>query len=72
MRALNASLQERIDDALAEVAALVERNALLREELSQQERLAVAGQLTAAFAHEVGAPSTSSTVTSSSCSASPS
>lgn len=56
VRALNASLQERIDDALAEVAALVERNALLREELSQQERLAVAGQLTAAFAHEVGTP----------------
>lgn len=56
VRALNASLQERIDAALAEVAALVERNALLREELSQQERLAVAGQLTAAFAHEVGTP----------------
>jgi len=56
VRGLNASLQERIDEALAEVAALVERNALLREELSQQERLAVAGQLTAAFAHEVGTP----------------
>ncbi len=34
----------------------MERNALLREELSQQERMAVAGQLTAAFAHEVGTP----------------
>ena len=56
VRGLNANLQERIDQALAEVAALVERNALLREELSQQERLAVAGQLTAAFAHEVGTP----------------
>jgi signal transduction histidine kinase len=34
----------------------MEGNSLLREELSQQERLAVAGQLTAAFAHEVGTP----------------
>jgi signal transduction histidine kinase len=34
----------------------VERNALLREELGAQERLAVAGQLTATFAHEVGTP----------------
>ena len=34
----------------------MEGNALLREELSQQERMAVAGQLTAAFAHEVGTP----------------
>jgi signal transduction histidine kinase len=34
----------------------MEGNALLREELGQQERLAVAGQLTAAFAHEVGTP----------------
>jgi signal transduction histidine kinase len=56
VRGLNTTLQERIDAALAEVAALVERNALLREELGQQERLAVAGQLTAAFAHEVGTP----------------
>ncbi len=56
VRGLNANLQDRIDEALAEVATLVERNALLREELSQQERLAVAGQLTAAFAHEVGTP----------------
>ena len=56
VRGLNTNLQERIDAALAEVAALVERNALLREELGQQERLAVAGQLTAAFAHEVGTP----------------
>jgi len=39
-----------------ELAALVERNALLREELGAQERLAVAGQLTATFAHEVGTP----------------
>jgi signal transduction histidine kinase len=31
-------------------------NALLREALALQERLAVAGQLTAAFAHEVGTP----------------
>ncbi|MBI4912599.1 MAG: HAMP domain-containing protein [Acidobacteria bacterium] len=56
VRGLNAGLQERIDAALAEVASLMEGNALLREELSQQERLAVAGQLTAAFAHEVGTP----------------
>ena len=56
VRGLNTTLQERIDAALAEVAVLVERNALLREELGQQERLAVAGQLTAAFAHEVGTP----------------
>jgi len=63
IRGLNANLQGRIDDALSELqaknnelAALVERNALLREELSAQERLAVAGQLTATFAHEVGTP----------------
>lgn len=56
VRGLNANLEERIDEALTEVAVLVDRNALLREELSQQERLAVAGQLTAAFAHEVGTP----------------
>ena len=56
VRGLNSNLQEKIDEALTEVAALVERNALLRDELSQQERLAVAGQLTAAFAHEVGTP----------------
>jgi len=60
---LNANLQDRIDDALSELqakndelAGLVERNALLREELGAQERLAVAGQLTATFAHEVGTP----------------
>lgn len=60
---LNAHLQDRIDAALAELQAknreleaLLERIALLREELGQQERLAVAGQLTAAFAHEVGTP----------------
>jgi signal transduction histidine kinase len=35
---------------------MVERVSLLREELSQQERLAVAGQLSATFAHEVGTP----------------
>jgi len=63
IRGLNANLQGRIDAALSELqaknnelAALVERNALLREELSAQERLAVAGQLTATFAHEVGTP----------------
>ncbi|MFN7958677.1 MAG: ATP-binding protein [Holophagaceae bacterium] len=63
IRGLNANLQDRIDAALselqaknAELAALVERNALLREELGVQERLAVAGQLTATFAHEVGTP----------------
>ncbi len=63
IRGLNANLQDRIDDALFELqaknhelAALVERNALLREELGAQERLAVAGQLTATFAHEVGTP----------------
>ncbi len=63
IRGLNANLQNRIDAALADLQAknaelesLVERNSLLREELSQQERLAVAGQLTATFAHEVGTP----------------
>ena len=63
IRGLNANLQGRIDAALSELqaknrelAALVERNALLREELGAQERLAVAGQLTATFAHEVGTP----------------
>ncbi len=60
---LNAGLQDRIDSALGEVqdknrelGQMVERVSLLREELSQQERLAVAGQLSAAFAHEVGTP----------------
>lgn len=63
IRGLNAGLQERIDSALAELQAknralenLLKRIALLREELGQQERLAIAGQLTAAFAHEVGTP----------------
>ena len=63
IRGLNTNLQDRIDVALSELlakndelAALVERNALLREELGAQERLAVAGQLTATFAHEVGTP----------------
>ncbi len=63
IRGLNGNLQNRIDAALADLQAknaelesLVERNSLLREELSQQERLAVAGQLTATFAHEVGTP----------------
>ena len=63
IRGLNANLQDRIDAALAELQAknqeleqLMERIALLREELGLQERLAVAGQLTAAFAHEVGTP----------------
>ncbi|MBL0211366.1 MAG: HAMP domain-containing protein [Holophagaceae bacterium] len=63
IRGLNANLQNRIDAALADLQAknaelesLVERNSLLREELGQQERLAVAGQLTATFAHEVGTP----------------
>ena len=63
IRGLNTNLQDRIDAALSELqaknhelAAMVERNALLREELGAQERLAVAGQLTATFAHEVGTP----------------
>lgn len=63
IRGLNANLQDRIDAALSELqaknvqlAAMAERNALLHEELSAQERLAVAGQLTATFAHEVGTP----------------
>lgn len=63
IQGLNASLQDRIDAALRELQAknqelerLMERNALLREELGQQERLAIVGQLTAAFAHEVGTP----------------
>jgi len=63
IKGLNTGLQTRIQDALSalqaqnqELERLMEGNALLREELSQQERLAVAGQLTAAFAHEVGTP----------------
>jgi len=63
IRGLNQGLQERIDAALSalqaknrELELLMERLSLLREELGQQERLAVAGQLTAAFAHEVGTP----------------
>jgi signal transduction histidine kinase len=63
IRGLNMGLQERIQEALAalqgknqELERLMEGNALLREELGQQERLAVAGQLTATFAHEVGTP----------------
>jgi signal transduction histidine kinase len=63
IRGLNSHLQERIDAALSELQAknaelerLAARNALLREELGTQERLAVAGQLTATFAHEVGTP----------------
>jgi signal transduction histidine kinase len=63
IRGLNTGLQGRIQEALAalqsknqELEKLMEGNALLREELGQQERMAVAGQLTAAFAHEVGTP----------------
>jgi signal transduction histidine kinase len=57
------SLEERVQDATAELA---ERNAQLEEvnaalfemqrELTQFERLAAAGQLAAQFAHEVGTP----------------
>jgi len=60
---VNATLQGRVDAALAELRAkneelerMVGRISILREELGQQERLAVAGQLTAAFAHEIGTP----------------
>ncbi len=63
IQSLNAGLQTRIDAALAELQAknraledLLTRIAVLREELAQQERLAIAGQLTTAFAHEVGTP----------------
>ncbi len=63
IRGFNVTLQERVDAALRELHTkneeleqLNERAALLRDELAQQERLAVAGQLTAAFAHEVGTP----------------
>jgi signal transduction histidine kinase len=63
IQGLNTGLQSRIQEALAalqsqnhELEKLMAGNALLREELSQQERMAVAGQLTAAFAHEVGTP----------------
>jgi signal transduction histidine kinase len=63
IKGFNATLQGRIEEALSELVAknaelqlLMERIALLREELGQQERLAVAGQLTAVFAHEVGTP----------------
>jgi signal transduction histidine kinase len=63
VRGFNAALRGRIDDALAELRAKNEelglmagRMSILREELAQQERLAVAGQMTAAFAHEIGTP----------------
>jgi len=63
IKGLNAGLQTRIQDALSALQAqnqelenLMEGNSILREELGQQERLAIAGQLTAAFAHEVGTP----------------
>lgn len=63
IQGLNTGLQERIDAALAELQAknfeleqLMERIALLREELGQQERLAIVGQLASVFAHEVGTP----------------
>jgi len=63
IRGFNATLHQRVESALSELQAkndelehLMERISLLREELGQQERLAVAGQLTAAFAHEVGTP----------------
>ena len=63
IRGLNTGLQQRIQEALSalqgknqELERLMEGNAILREELTQQERLAVAGQLTATFAHEVGTP----------------
>ncbi|HJV23361.1 MAG TPA: ATP-binding protein, partial [Holophagaceae bacterium] len=49
IQSLNTGLQDRVDQALQE---LQDKN----EELAQQERLAIAGQLTAAFAHEVGTP----------------
>ena len=63
IQGFNTTLQERVDAALSELQAknnelelLMERISLMREELGRQERLAVAGQLTAAFAHEVGTP----------------
>ncbi|MBK8727138.1 MAG: HAMP domain-containing protein [Holophagaceae bacterium] len=63
IQGFNQNLQGRIDEALQELQdrnrelqEALAGNSLLREELSQQERLAVAGQLTAAFAHEVGTP----------------
>lgn len=63
IQGFNTTLQGRINEALVELQEknielerLLEHISLLREELSQQERLAVAGQLTAAFAHEVGTP----------------
>jgi len=63
VRGFNATLRGRVDEALTELRAknaelerMVGRISILREELGQQERLAVAGQLTAAFAHEIGTP----------------
>lgn len=63
IQGFNQTLQSRIDEALLELQErnrelqeALAGNALLREELGAQERLAVAGQLTAAFAHEVGTP----------------
>jgi signal transduction histidine kinase len=63
IQGFNQTLRSRIDEALLELQErnrelqeALAGNALLREELGAQERLAVAGQLTAAFAHEVGTP----------------
>jgi signal transduction histidine kinase len=49
VRALNAGLEARIEEARQELQAK-------NDALAQQERLAIAGQLAATFAHEVGTP----------------
>ncbi len=63
IQGLNAGLQSRIQEALAalqgknqELEKLMEGNALLREELASRSAWRWPGQLTAAFAHEVGTP----------------
>jgi signal transduction histidine kinase len=60
---LNTQMQEQIDQAVAELAArnktLADLNQQLfdlQKQLTQSERLALVGQLTAAFAHEIGSP----------------
>jgi signal transduction histidine kinase len=49
VRGLNAGLEHRIEEARQELQAK-------NDALAQQERLAIAGQLAATFAHEVGTP----------------
>ncbi len=63
LKSFNIHLQEKIDDATQEIssanAQLLKVNEDLLESqrlLTQYERMAVAGQLAASFAHEIGSP----------------